>query len=170
MKKFTVILVSMVLCLGAVGLLVGCGGGTDYDDSALLARLDQLEQDNADLQGQLDSLLNTEARIYELGETFTYSFGGMDWFSIKVEINPDNLPNFRMTLTNLNMPNLPMNEYVANRYRTAENSWGSGFLLTESRLGINQTHTSSVPRTTGVFKLHTTISTHPTESPTLYLK
>ncbi|MCL2061985.1 MAG: hypothetical protein FWH03_05105 [Firmicutes bacterium] len=137
MKKFTVILASMVLCLGTVGLLAGCG--EVYDDTDLRNQLEQLRE-------QLDELQNTEEDgiYYWLGETFTYVNSGIEWFSIKVEISPTSSDHFRMTLTNLNMPGVSMNVYLASRrFNSNNNTWASEFSLSSSSLGIGQSYSQS---------------------------
>jgi len=127
MKKLSIVLIS-VLCLFA---LAACGGGI-YDDTVLKDRIKQLEQDYSkleqdysDLQSVVDSLLqsnSTDAKIYDLGETFTYVSAGISLFSIKVETHPTVTNAVRVTITNLNMPGYAPNDFVKGRYPS-----GNGF-------------------------------------------
>ena len=120
MKRFMVILVSMVLCLGAVGLLVGCGS-TDLE-----ARIAQLEQDKVDLQVQLDEIQSTvnailppadstDFKIYEIGETFTYVSAGIPLFSLTVTWHEDIDNYIIITVKNINMPGYAPNHFVRGR-------------------------------------------------------
>ena len=64
------------------------------------SEIDKLEQQIAAQQKLIESLqnvVNVEAKVYKIGETFTYSYQGMDFFSITV------LNRSQIKIKNINM-------------------------------------------------------------------
>ncbi len=88
-KKISIVFCLLISLTLAV-CLSGCTGGKDYDADiqALKDRISQLEQDNAAaknklllLEGKVDGDPN---KVYQLGDTVTYSSNGLKLFEIKV--------------------------------------------------------------------------------------
>ncbi len=70
-----------------------------------LAEIDKLQQQieaQKKLIESLQSAVNTEPKIYKVGETFTYSYQGIDYFTLKVDLNSEN-NWWRLTVRNLQM-------------------------------------------------------------------
>ncbi len=72
------------------------------------SEIDKLEQQIATQQKLIESLqnvVNVEPKIYKIGETFTYSYQGIDYFSIKYEQlgKLEETKSIKVKVTNLNM-------------------------------------------------------------------
>ena len=57
-------------------------GGTDYTEE--IEKLQQQIEAQKKLIESLQNAVNTEPKIYKVGETFTYSYQGVEFFSITV--------------------------------------------------------------------------------------
>ncbi len=89
------------------------------------SEIDKLEQQIAAQQKLIESLqniVNVEPKTYKIGETFTYSYQGMDYFSLTLEATNSTKAN-TFIVKNLNMSNgAPINTYVrAVCYNKADN-------------------------------------------------
>ncbi len=65
----------------------------------------QLTEQASNQQKLIESLqnaVNVEPKVYKVGETFTYSYQGIDYFTLKVDLNSEN-NWWRLTVRNLQM-------------------------------------------------------------------
>lgn len=76
-------------------------GNYSSEINDLQEQLDNLKNENNNLKNEIDDLKQNqptvEAKVYKIGETFTYSYQGMDFFSITV------LNRSQIKIKNINM-------------------------------------------------------------------
>ena len=86
MKKSAIVMLSVVMCLAAMAMLTGCGGG---NNQALEERIAAVEQENQRLKQELDAIKGggseTVLKIYKVGETATVYESGMPMFTLKYD-------------------------------------------------------------------------------------
>ncbi|MCL2061873.1 MAG: hypothetical protein FWH03_04525 [Firmicutes bacterium] len=138
MKKLVVCLMLAVIALGVLAF-AGCG----YDESALLTRIEQLEQDGVDTLDELAKLKQDNAAlaarlalaegvlssgpantIYSIGDEVTISAHGYDLFKIRLDSTEGGGSFYvRLTVTNINMPDIRVAQYIGISYLRANNTF-----------------------------------------------
>ena len=128
-KKLLVFVLALVMALATLGMMMGCEGPQGP----------QGEQGPVGPQGPQGESGVAVERIYQLAETFTYvSHTGLKLFSIRVW-SPEPILLY-ITITNFNMPGLPVSDFVRAR---SGNSTFLPFSLGSAILLINDIETRS---------------------------
>lgn len=99
-----------------------------------LAEIDKLQQQieaQKKLIESLQSATNTEPKIYKVGETFTYSYQGIDFFSIKLSIDPE-YNWWQITIKNLKMDSFKECGYVSYYVINKTGTIGGAFKVTDT--------------------------------------
>ncbi len=97
----------------------------------LKAQNTQLTEQASNQQKLIESLqsaVNTEPKIYKVGETFTYSYQGIDYFSLKVDINPEN-NWWRLTVKNIQMYGGGDVDYIGGHFIYNTGITGTTFII-----------------------------------------
>ena len=105
-----------------------------------LAEIDKLQQQieaQKKLIESLQSATNTEPKIYKVGETFTYSYQGIDYFSLTFK------DKNHIEITNLNMIGSKISEYI--RVKAIESDGRSSILSYSDKILVkNETYSLSL--------------------------
>ncbi len=105
-----------------------------------LAEIDKLQQQINNqklLIESLQSAVNTEPKIYKIGETFTYSYQGIDYFSLTFK------DKNHIEITNLNMIGSKISEYI--RVKAIESDGRSSILSYSDKILVkNETYSLSL--------------------------
>lgn len=96
-----------------------------------LAEIDKLQQQINNQKLLIESLqnaVNVEPKIYKVGETFTYSYQGVDFFSLKVDVNPEN-NWWRLTVRNIQINDNNDSDYIGGFFITKKGTSDNPFSI-----------------------------------------
>ena len=105
-------------------------GGTDYTEE--IEKLQQQIEAQKKLIESLQSAVNTEPKIYKVGETFTYSYQGVDYFSLTLK------DRSTLIIKNLNMINFIPDQIIAFKFYITV--WNDG-IMPSSKIQIGKEFT-----------------------------
>ena len=104
---------------------------------AEIGKLQQQINNQKLLIESLQSAVNTEPKIYKIGETFTYSYQGIDYFSLTFK------DKNHIEITNLNMIGSKISEYI--RVKAIESDGRSSILSYSDKILVkNETYSLSL--------------------------
>ena len=118
----------------------------------LQQQIESLKSENAQLTEKannqqlliesLQNAVNVEPKIYKVGETFTYSYKGIDFFSINLSIKPEN-NWWQLTVENLRMGTRKVSEYIGCLFMSNAGSVSNG-AITDSSITPNDKYTFGI--------------------------
>ncbi len=109
-----------------------------------LAEIDKLQQQINNQKLLIESLqnaVNVEPKIYKVGETFTYSYQGVEFFSLKITI--DEYDWWQLTVQNFRMGNRKASEYIGCLFMSNAGSVSNG-AITDTSITPNDEYTFAI--------------------------
>ena len=169
MRKFIVLMLALCFSFGAIAMLTGCNGEADL--SELLNRIDQLERDLEEarelgglpgpqgpagpqgipgIQGPPGESDVQQERIYQLDETFTYTYHtGLRLFSIRVVADTEAFGGFAFYVTNHSMPGYAPDAFMRLRIQAGAGSFSTPTLPSPANVTLPMGNTARIQLASG---------------------